>query len=198
MLYVDGTITSLSGPGQGSPAVQDGSQITIVANGNIDITGDVIYKTEPVTTVDNQNVPGTNPPCCLGDPVATLIPGFDKNQVLGIFTANGNIDLMSPYANNNLQVDGSLAPLQQNSTYCFTCNGGSQFINTFNNVGGQIQSGICGCNMNTENTYFDRRFTSRAGFAPPWFPSTTINTSGAVATTTKPTVQRVQWLLKNM
>jgi len=198
MLYVNGTINSLSGTGQGAPAVQDGSQITIVANGNIDITGDVIYKTEPVTTIDNQNVPGTNPPCCLGDPVATLIPGHDNNQVLGIFTANGNIDLMSPYTNNNLQVDGSLAPLLQNSTYCFTCNGGSQFINTFNNVGGQIQSGICGCNMDTQNTYFDRRFTSRAGFAPPWFPSTTINTSGAVAATTKPTVQRVQWLLKNM
>ena len=115
MLYVNGTINSLSGPGQGIPAVQDGSQITIVANGNIDITGDVIYKTEPVTTTENQIVPGTNPPCCNGDPVSTLIPGNDKNQVLGMFTANGNINLMSPYSNNNLQVDGSLAPLQQGS-----------------------------------------------------------------------------------
>ena len=171
MLYVNGTITSLSGPGQGVPAVQDGSQITIVANGNIDITGDVIYKTEPVTITDNQIVPGTNPACCNGDPVSTLIPGNDKNQVLGMFTANGNINLMSPYSNNNLQVDGSLAPLQQGSQWCFTCTG---YINTFNNVGGQIQSGICGCDMDTENTYFDRRFTARAGFVPPWFPSTTI------------------------
>jgi Tfp pilus assembly protein PilX len=186
MLYVDGAISSLSGTGQGVPAVQDGYQITITANGNIDIGGDVVYKTEPVTVADNQ-IPGT--------PASTLIPGNDKNQVLGLFTANGNINLMSPYSNNNLQVDGSLAPLQQGSTWCFTCTG---FINTFNNVGGQIQSGICGCWMNTENTYFDRRFTARAGFTPPWFPDTTINTTNPTPTATTPTVLHVQWLLKNM
>jgi len=207
MLYVDGTITSLSGPGQAVPtiqngtlinvpaAVQDGSQITIVANGNIDITGDVVYKTEPVTVTQNQSVPGTNPACCNGDPVSTLIPGYDKNQVIGMFTANGNINLMSPYGNNNLQVDGSLAPLQQYSQWCFTCTG---YINTFNNVGGQIQSGICGCDMNTENTYFDRRFTSRVGFVPPWFPSTTFTSPGPPLAVAQPTIQRVQWLLKNM
>jgi Tfp pilus assembly protein PilX len=208
VLYVNGTITSLSGTGQAVPtiqngvqinvpaAVQDGAQIAIVANGNIDITGDVVYKTEPVTVSDNQSVLGSNPACCIGDPVSTLIPGYDKNEVLGIFTANGNINLMSPYANNNLQVDGSLAPLQSGQFWCFTCTG---FINTFNNVGGQIQSGICGCDMNTENTYFDRRFTARAGFGPPWFPATTIATTGTTSTTTiTPTVQHVQWLLKNM
>jgi hypothetical protein len=195
MLYVNGTINSLSGPGQGQAAIQDGAQITITANGNIDITGDVIYKTEPVTITDNQVVPGTNPPCCNGDPVSTLIPQHDTNQVLGMFTANGNINLMSPYSNNNLQVDGSLAPLQQGSQYCFTCTG---YINTFNQVGGQIQSGICGCDMSTQNTYFDRRFTARSGFAPPWFPSTTITSTGAAPAVTKPTIQRIQWVLKNM
>jgi len=195
MLYVNGALTSLSGPGQGIPAVQDAAQITIVAAGQISITGDVIYKTEPVTSTDNQIVPGTNPACCNGDPVSTLIPGNDKNQVLGMFTANGNINLSSPYSNHNLQVDGSLATLQAGSQYCFTCSG---YINTFNNVGGQIQSGICGCNMDTQNTYFDRRFTSRAGFAPPWFPSTTITSTGPAPAVTKPTIQRIQWLLKNM
>jgi len=98
MIYVDGTITSMSGPGQGVPAIQDGAAVTIVALGDIDITGDVIYKTEPVTVTQNQ-IPGT--------PVATLIPGNDKDQDLGIFTANGNIVLSSPYSNHNLQVDGS-------------------------------------------------------------------------------------------
>jgi Tfp pilus assembly protein PilX len=190
MLYVDGTINSLSGPGQGIPAIQDGSQITIVASGQINITGDVVYKTEPVTTTDNQLGPGT--------PVSTLIPGNDKNQVLGIFTANGNIDLSSSYANSNLEVDGSLAPLQQGSQWCFTCTMGSQYINTFNNVGGQIQSGICGCNMNIQNTYYDRRFVSKPGFAPPWFPATTITSTGPAPTSTTPTVQRIQWVLKNM
>lgn len=165
MLYVNGTISSLSGPGQGVAAIQDGSQMTIAANGNVYITGDVIYKHEPVT-LDTAN---------------TLVPGNDFNQALGIFTATGNIDLQSPYANNNLQVDGSLAAIGQNcaSWSCgFTVTG---YINTFNNVGGQIQYNIFGANMSTQNTYFDRRFTSRPGFAPPWFPSTTVNQADIVS-----------------
>ena len=60
MVYVDGTITSLSGPGQGVPAIQDGAAVTITALNDIDITGDVIYKTEPVTVTQNQ-IPGTLP-----------------------------------------------------------------------------------------------------------------------------------------
>ena len=194
MVYVDGNINSLSGPGEGVPAIQDGSQLTITANGNIDITGDVRYNTEPVTTTNNQIVPGTNPACCNGQPVSTLIPGNDKNQVFGLFSANGNINLMSPYSDNMLQVDGALAPVQQGSQWCFTCTG---FINTFNNVGAQVQSGICGCDMWYENTYFDRRFTSKPNFAPPWFPATTV-TTGLTTNTPTPTVQRVQWVLNNM
>ena len=63
------------------------------------------------------------------------------------------------------------------STCGFTVSGS---INTFNNVGGQIQSNIFGGNMNTENTYFDQRFTNwtapgGGGFSPPWFPSITNN-----------------------
>jgi Tfp pilus assembly protein PilX len=194
MLYVDGTITSLSGPGQGQAGVQNYNAVTIVANGDVDITGDVVYATEPVTTTQNQIVHGTNPACCNGTPVATLIPGHDENQVLGVFTATGNIQLSTNYANGNLEVDGSLAAISQNcaSSSCgFTVAGA---INTFNNVGGQIQSNIFGANMQTENTYFDRRFTSRAGFAPPWFPSTTIATGGALPTNLTPSVQRISWV----
>jgi Tfp pilus assembly protein PilX len=197
MLYVDGTITSLSGTGQGQPAVQDGSQITITAAGNVDITGDLLYKTEPVTTTQNQIVAGTTPPCCAGTPVATLIPGSDKNQDIGIFTATGNIQLSSSYSNQNLEVDGSLAAIGQScaSNSCgFTVSGA---INTFNNVGGQIQGNIFGANMQTENTYFDRRYTSRPGFAPPWFPSTTIQSvdiTNAATPVLTPTMQRISWL----
>jgi len=165
MLYVDGAITSLSGPGQGVAAIQDGSQITITASGNVNITGDVLYKKEPVT-MDLNN---------------TYVPANDSNQVLGIFTATGNIVLSSPYSNNNLQVDGSLAAIGQScaSNSCgFTVSG---YINTFNNVGGQIQFNIFGANMSTENTYFDRRFTQRQGFAPPWFPSTKVSQSDVIS-----------------
>ena len=182
MLYVNGTISSLSGPGQGVAAVQDSSQITITANGTVNITGDVIYAHEPVQ-MNTSN---------------TLINGNDYNQVLGIFTATGNINLSSSYGNQNLQVDGSLAAIGQGcaSNMCgFTVSG---YINTFNNVGGQIQGNIFSANMNTQNTYFDRRFISRPGFAPPWFPSTTVNqadlTSALAPSVATAQPQRMSWV----
>ncbi len=194
MLYVDGTITSLSGLGQGVGAIQNYNAVTITANGDIDVTGDVIYATEPVTTTQNQIVPGTNPACCNGTPVATLIPGNDYGQDLGLFTATGNINLQTSYANDNLQVDGSQAAIGQNcaSNSCgFTATG---CINTFNNVGGQIQANIFAACMNTENTYFDRRYTEKPGFAPPWFPSTTLTQGGAQPTNLSASVQRITWV----
>jgi hypothetical protein len=118
------------------------------------------------------------------------------NQVLGVFTSSGNINLSSPYTNNNLQVDGSLAAIGQScaSNSCgFTVSGS---INTFNNVGGQIQYNIFSANMSTENTYFDRRFTNWKNFVPPWFPSTIIaqDDIGVVAPTVTPTINRVSWV----
>ncbi len=112
-----------------------------------------------------------------------------------MFTANGSIILSSPYADDNLQVDGSQAVIGNScsSSSCgFYVNG---CINTFNNVGGQIQTNIFGACLNTENTYYDRRYTSRVNFAPPWFPSTTVTNSAAV-TTVAPTItpQRLSWV----
>src|SRR5205085_3531601 len=111
MLYVDGAITGLSGPGAGQAAVQDGAQITIAAKNDVTVTGDMLYKTEPVTTTQNQIVSGTSPACCSGSPVDTLIPGHDNNQVLGIFTATGNFNLNT--TQTNIQVDGAIATISQ-------------------------------------------------------------------------------------
>jgi len=201
MLYDDGSITSLSGPGQGQAAIQDNAMITITALDNVTATGDVLYKTEPVTDTQNQVVAGTSPPCCSGDPVDTLIPSVENmNQVLGIFTATGNFTVQSTYGNSNIQVDGSIATIS--STASSGCNQGSGtggflsngFVNTFNNVGGQIQSCIYAADIDTENVWFDRRFTARPGFAPPWFPSTTLSVGGALPTNTTTSIQRTQWL----
>jgi Tfp pilus assembly protein PilX len=205
MIYVDGTISSMAGPGEGVGAIQDGASVTIAALGDINITGDVVYKTEPVTTTPNQ-IPGA--------PVATLIPGNDHNQDLGIFTSSGSIYLSTSYKDDNLQVDGAQAVIGNNcaaSSCGFyvgnSCPGGhcagwpaggnyqGSCINTFNNVGGQMQTNIFGACLNVENTYFDRRYTSRPGFAPAWFPATTI-TNTAASTTTPPTLtmQRTAWV----
>ena len=181
MLYVDGNITSLAGA-SGQPAIQDGSAVTITAANNVAITGNITYKTEPVTLTQNQ-IPGT--------PVDTLIPGNNKGQVLGIYTATGDIQLKVPTSNQNLQVDASLAMISA------TGSGGLidawNYINTLTIVGGRIANQAKQGNMTTRNIYFDRRF-SQGGFSPPWFPSTTITPSATDSATVTPSVQRIQWI----
>ena len=75
MLYVDGNIASLSGPGEYQPAINNGVALTITAASNVTVTGDIRYETEPVVTS------GSSPP------LDTLIPANNTGQVLGIFTA---------------------------------------------------------------------------------------------------------------
>lgn len=187
MLYDNGAITNLTGPGQGVPAIQNGSAVTITANGDVTITGDILYATEPVTLAANQ-IPGT--------PADTLIPGNNNGQTLGIFTANGNIDLANSQSNGNLEIDGSIATVCASGGSC-TGNGGLQntgnAINTLNIVGGRIQNQIMNINTTTRNVFFDRRYAQN-GFAPPWFPSTTVAVGNVNAGTITPSVSRVQWM----
>jgi Tfp pilus assembly protein PilX len=182
MVYVNGTIT-VHGPGEGQGAVQDNAMITVTANGDIVATGDVLYKTEPVSIPLDQLVPGA----------------ANMNQVLGLFTATGNFITRNSQTDQNIEVDGSIAAISQADS-ANNCSGGkggqlSQgHVNTFNNVGGMIQSCIYAADVNVQNTWFDRRFTSRQGFAPPWFPSTSIQTGGPLPTNVTSQVLRVQWV----
>jgi len=181
MLYVNGNITSLSGPGQGVPAVQEGTALTITAAGNVTVTGDILYNKEPVTTTQNQ-IPGS--------PADTLIPGNNSGQVLGIFTGSGDIQLRNGQPNGNLEIDASLATISNNGTGGLI-NVGSQ-INTLSIVGGRIQNQIKNIGATTRNVYFDRRFAQNR-FAPPWFPSTTVQTSASNSATLTTTIQRTNW-----
>jgi hypothetical protein len=191
MLYVDGTITGLSGPGQNQASLQDYYATTISAYDDINITGDLIYKHEPVSL----------------DASATYNPANDFNQVLGVFTNNGNIVLKSSYGNKNLETDGSLAAINSCSSNGGTCpNGtssygfstGSGSINTWKVVGGRIESYAHGVSISQGNTYFDRRFTLRKGFAPPWFPATWVDANDLSTTPLPPSVnpvaQRTNWV----
>lgn len=182
MLYVDGNISSLSGPSSGA-AIQDGYGTTVAAASNITITGNILYNTEPVTLTQNQ-IPNT--------PADTLIPGNNNGQVLGIFTANGNVNLNVPTSGQNLEIDASIATISQNGTGGIVNTGYA--INTLNIVGGRIQNTIQNINSTTRNVFFDRRF-SQGNFAPPWFPSTTITGAASDSVTAiVPTVQRTQWV----
>jgi Tfp pilus assembly protein PilX len=191
MIYVNGNAT-LTGPGQGVAAIQNNYEMTLTANGNVTATGDVLYATEPVTTTQNQIISGSSPACCNGDAVDTLIPQYaNMTQVLGIFTATGNFDLNNSQSNGNIEVDGSIATISQGGTGGFYNTG--KAINTFNNVGGQIQNNIYSAAITTENVYFDRRFTHDQGFAPPWFPSTTVTPAGVSGSSVSYSIQRVLW-----
>jgi Tfp pilus assembly protein PilX len=190
MVYVEGNVT-IHGPGEGQGAVQDNAMITVTANanaalgqsGDIIATGDVLYKTEPVTI-----------------PADTLISSVtNMNQVLGLYTATGNFITQDTQADQNIEVDGSIATIStsDSANNCSSGKGGQLsygHINTFNNVGGMIQSCIYAADVDTENTWFDRRFTARPNFAPPWFPSTTITQGGPLPTNVTPSIQRTQWL----
>jgi hypothetical protein len=132
-------------------------------------------------------------------PADTLIPGNNNGQALGIFTANGDIQMANSQANGNLEIDASLASI------CAAGGGGGAScgqgglvntgspINTLNIVGGRIQNQIKNIGATTRNVFFDRRFAQN-GFAPPWFPSTTVTAGNVGNGTVTATVQRVQWL----
>jgi hypothetical protein len=184
MIYVDGNVTSLSGPGNGQAAVQDGAALDVAANNNITVTGDLLYKTPPVTTTQNQ-IPNT--------PADTLIPGNDKGQVLGLYTAKGDIQLDNQQSSSNLEIDASLAAISDAGSGDLVNIGRS--ISTLTIVGGRIQNEIKNINANTRNVYFDRRFAGN--FAPPWFPSTTISPSGESSASTVASVDRVRWVDQN-
>ncbi len=183
MVYVDGTMY-FHGPGEGLGAIQNDAMITLTANSDAIATGDVLYKTEPVTV-----------------PLDTLVPGVG-NQVLGIYTSSGSFITQDTQADQNIQVDGSIATILPGQPPACDGHSGGQLsyghINTINNVGGMIQSCIYGADVNAENTWFDRRFTARPGFAPPWFPQTTLTLGGPLNSNPQPpTYQRIQWLSKS-
>ncbi len=183
MLFVNGSITGLKGPGEGQAAINDGTALTITAASNVTITGDIRYKTAPVT------MPGD-----------ALVTGGDKGQVLGIFTANGDIQLNNGQSDQTLEIDASLATIAQGGSGGLTNTGSA--IKTLNIVGGRIQNNIKNINTTTRNVFFDRRFLSN-GFAPPWFPSTTVTTTSTTTvaqdnTSISPaTFARAQWLYKS-
>ncbi len=180
MLFVDGAITGLSGPGQGQPAIQNGTALTVVASGNnnITVTGDILYKTEPVTMTGSVTT------------IDQLIPANNTGQVLGIFTSGGNVQLANSQSNGNLEIDASIATISQTGSGGIVNTGNS--INTLTIVGGRIQNTIQNIGATTRNVLFDRRFLN--GFAPPWFPSTTITPKSGVGGSAVVTWKGTQWL----
>jgi Tfp pilus assembly protein PilX len=177
MLYVDGNINSLSGPGEYQPAVNNGVALTITSAQTMTVTGDIRYASEPVYTS--------------GSNLDQLNPSGNTGQVLGLFTATGDIQMNNSQSDGNLQIDASLAMISQGGTGGWINVG--PHINTLNVVGGRIANKAKSGNTTTRNIFYDRRF-SQGGFAPPWFPSTTVTVSGVDSAQFLPaTIKRLQW-----
>jgi Tfp pilus assembly protein PilX len=187
MLYVDGNITGLSGPGQGSAAINDGTALTVTAAKNVTLTGDLLYKSPPVTLTANGSTPAD-----------TLIPANDHGQTLGIFTAGGDIILNDKQVNPStgkfdgiMEIDASLATISAGGTGGLT-NPNAQ-IQQLTIVGGRIQNNIKNINTVTRNVLFDVRYAN-GQFSPPWFPSTAVTLGGLLsANFDPPKVQRLSW-----
>lgn len=193
MVYVNGS-SNITGPSSGA-AIQNNFSMTVTTNGDMQQTGNLTYATEPVTTSQNQSISGSSPACCNGLSADTLIPSRQNmNQVLGLYVANGQFQLNPSSDGGNLETDASIAAINASGTGMMSTPGNS--VGTWTIVGGRVENSINGVNISTGNTYFDRRFTTRTGFAPPWFPQTSIalgdiTTVSSASETVTP--QRVAW-----
>jgi len=185
LVYVTGNISSntsataptgLSGPSSGA-AIQDGSGVTVTAGGTISITGNILYTTEPVTLT-----------------TADTSTGLVGGNVLGIFSTGGNIQLQPSTNVSTMEIDASMATIAPSGNYGITATWNT--IGTVNIVGGRVQNkALNGSSVGARNIYFDQRFAT--GFAPPWFPTTTITSATTnTATVQRPSINRVSWVNK--
>ena len=183
MLFVDGSIKSLRGGKDSSgtkPAISSATRMTIAAQRNIYVEGDLKYA-NPVANSD-------------GTPVSNI---GSINNVLGIFTNNGNVYL-SP---NSSYVGGSGLSLEMNAavvafnTKTSDDGGAIEGSITYDSantapgstdrwrlVGSRVQSKINSIGYTYRDIYFDTRF-SGGHFAPPFFPGTNYEYAPPVATT---------------
>lgn len=92
---------------------------------------------------------------------------------------------------SNLEIDASIATIKAGGSGGIVNPGNS--INPLPIVGGHIQNTIQNINTTTRKVWFDRRF-AQGGFAPPWFPSTTITSNSVVGAVVTASVNRVTWV----
>lgn len=189
LLYADGTLgnnpsgntyTGLSG------TIQNGVQLTVVAAGDIDISGNLTYLEEPVTLTTADTLVSAN---------ATALNG----AVLGLYTQSGNLNLVPSSNGGNLEIDAAIAAIgtgcSSNPNSCGLETPGNS-VGTLTIVGGRTEGNAHGVSMSGSNTYYDRRF-QQPNFAPPWFPTTTVSTTvippQPIAPTVKSIYSKLNW-----
>ncbi len=173
-LFVNGSINSLRGgfdstTGKNVAALAAGTRVTITAQSDITITGDLTYAS---AVVDSSGLPVTN---------------YNAVQnVLGLFTGNGNVNLAPNSSYNSdaalsLQVHGAIVAFNGNTaddagsiegSITYTGSNTPSSSDKWTLVGSRVQSNINNIGYTNRNIFFDPRF-SGGGFRPPFFPGTT-------------------------
>ncbi len=187
VIYVDGEVERLTGPDRqpansndhrkAPPALASFAQITIAADDDIRITGDLKYEDPPCTGVPTRNSDGSVTPATCDD--------LDAVNVLGVYTQDGDIEI----GNYN---DSSL-----NAPYDVTIHGvlmtssGRVEVENYdrgnprgavNLMGGIIEYyygafGTFDANSGNQSSGYDRKFTydqrMSMGIEPPYFPTVT-------------------------
>jgi hypothetical protein len=172
-LFVTGNINSLRGgfdstTGRNVSALAPKTALTVTAQGDITITGDLKYS-NPV--LDSQGLPVQN---------------FNTVQnVLGIFTNNGNVNLApNPSYDTSggltLEVNAAIAAFNADTSDdagaiegSITYTGGTApgSSDKWTLMGSRVQAKINNIGYANRNIYFDVRF-SGGTFRPPFFPGT--------------------------
>ncbi len=177
-LFVDGSINSLRGgrtTTTAQAAIASKTRLTITAQNDITVTGDLTYK-NPVVDSNGNSVSGV---------------GSIAN-VLGIFTNDGNLNL-APNANYvfqdsntsgtdlGLEIDAAVITFNKNTSndggaikgsivYTGSTTPGTN--DRWKLIGSRVQSKINSIGYNYRDIFFDTRF-SGGTFSPPFFPGTT-------------------------
>lgn len=203
LLFVNGRIDSLRGGKSGStnrPAVASGTAMTVMAQRDITITGDLKYA-NPVANSD-------------GTPVSNL--NSIKN-VLGIFTNDGNVNL-EPNSNYivgpglGLEINAAIVSFNKNKLNdngeiegSIVYTGGSKpgGSDRWKLVGSRVQSKINNIGYSTRDIFFDVRF-SGGKFAPPFFPGTSYQLEDepppdtvAISSVDSPASTAMSWFRRN-
>jgi len=169
-LFTNGSINSLRGGKNGSTnnaALASGTRLTITAQRNITVTGDLKY-TDAVANSD-------------GTPTTNI---NNVRNVLGLFTNDGNVNLApnASYVSSslNLEIDAAVADFNTNTandggniegsiTYTGGTSPGSS--DRLKIVGSRAQSKINNIGYSNRDVFYDTRF-SGGHFSPPFFPGT--------------------------
>ncbi len=202
-LFVNGAINSLRGGtnnGSVKPALAAGTRLTVTAQRDITITGDIKYQ-DAVANSD-------------GTPVSNL---NSIQNVLGIFTNDGNVNLSpnSSYVSSglNLEINAAIATFNKNisndggqieGSIVYTGSSSPGSNDRWKLVGSRVQAKINNIAYTNRDIFYDVRF-SGGSFGPPFFPGTVYSlgednsgsTETAIASVASPTATGISWYRPN-